>query len=102
MRTDGEGVGLDRPGERVGNERMESGEFRAGTLHEALNTQESTKPFVFFLCVGLCASLCLVLWIFSKGRHFPFSLCPDVWPSQRAILRQAAGHGDAEEDGLQC
>lgn len=56
---------MDRPGERVGNEQMESGEFRAGTLHEALNTQEPIKPFVFF-----CGSMC-----------FPLSRCMAITKS---------------------
>lgn len=60
---------MDRPGERVGNEQMESGEFRAGTLHEALNTQESIKPFIFF-CGSMCFPLCSPLGSF-KRKTFP-------------------------------
>lgn len=57
------------------------------------------------LFVYFCGSMCFPLSIpfdFSARQVFPFSLCPDLWPSQGAILRQGAGHGDAQEDGLQC
>lgn len=89
-----------KSGKRANGEwGVEGKEDLKGTLHKALNTQDFKKLLIF--SVHLCASLCPFLLTPPQDRHFSFSPCPDLRPSQRSILRQGAGHGDAQEERLQ-